>query len=272
LRYGPRAEFFYERKPVARIRTIKPEFFTSEDIVGLSAFARLLYIALWCEADREGRLSWRTGTYKLRYFPADRVDIEALCMELVERGLIVLYGDRFAHIPTFLAHQHVNPREAASVLPAPPVHDASSRVTDAQGGREGKEGKGKEDASSRVAPSALPAWLPQEAWKAWLEVRRRIGAPNTEFALNLSIRKLARLRAEGQDPRAVLEQSIERGWRGLFPVKRDDGTVAPVMSSVARMCAYCGNPASGGMTSGIWHCHEHFDDAMAQKPRPKVAA
>ena len=42
---------------MARIRTIKPDFFTSEDIVGLTPEARLLYIALWCEADREGRLA-----------------------------------------------------------------------------------------------------------------------------------------------------------------------------------------------------------------------
>ena len=41
---------------MARIRTIKPEFFTSDDICALSPRARLLYVGLWCEADREGRL------------------------------------------------------------------------------------------------------------------------------------------------------------------------------------------------------------------------
>ena len=46
--------FFFRRPDVARIRTIKPDFFTSEDIVVLTPWARLLYIALWCEADREG--------------------------------------------------------------------------------------------------------------------------------------------------------------------------------------------------------------------------
>ena len=56
---------------MARIRTIKPEFFTSEDIVSLSPLARLLYQATWCEADKEGRLQWKPGTFKLRYFPAD---------------------------------------------------------------------------------------------------------------------------------------------------------------------------------------------------------
>jgi hypothetical protein len=135
---------------MARIRTIKPEFFTSEDIVSLSPLARLLYIALWCESDREGRLLWKPRTFKLRYLPADDCDVEALCSELVAAELVKLYGDAFAHIPKFGLHQHLNPRESASTLPDPDetrtrrarVNHASTtrqpRDSDAQGGREGK--------------------------------------------------------------------------------------------------------------------------------------
>jgi hypothetical protein len=104
---------------MARIRTIKPEFFTSEDIVALSPLARILYIALWCEADKEGRMLWKPKTFKMRYLPADDCDIGALCAELIDGGLVVLYGDGLAHIPAFVKHQHVNPRESVSTLPAP---------------------------------------------------------------------------------------------------------------------------------------------------------
>ena len=130
---------------MARIRTVKPEFFTSEDIVSLSAFARLLYIALWCEADKEGRLEWKPRTFKMRYLPADSVDVDALCGELIERRLVVLYGNGLAYIPGFAKHQHINPRESASTLPGP---DASARVTHASArdsdAQVGREGKGKE--------------------------------------------------------------------------------------------------------------------------------
>ena len=77
---------------MARIRTIKPEFFTSEDIVSLSPLARLLYIALWCESDKEGRMVWKPATFKLRYLPGDNCDVLALCEEILERGLVKLYG------------------------------------------------------------------------------------------------------------------------------------------------------------------------------------
>lgn len=66
----------------------------------------------------------------------------------------------------------------------------------------------------------LPAWVPQEPWEAWLEVRKKNHAPNTERALSLAVNELRRLRdAEGQDPKAVLELATMRGWRGLFPTK-----------------------------------------------------
>lgn len=150
---------------MARIRTIKPDFFTSEDIVSLSPLARLLYIAIWCEADKEGRLVWKPFTFKLRYLPGDNCDAHALCAEIVERGLVRLYGDGYAVIPAFASHQHINPRESDSVLPSPDdfqgvaprerrVNDASARVDDAQGGKErkGREGKGKEGIEDTVSP------------------------------------------------------------------------------------------------------------------------
>jgi hypothetical protein len=135
---------------MARIRTIKPEFFTSEDIVGLSPMARLLYIATWCEADKEGRLVWKPMTFKLRYFPGDNCDIHALCTELVDAGMVKLYGEGLAYIPQFGKHQHVNPRESASLLPEPKGarvgtrHDASARVNSGIDPQVGREGKGKE--------------------------------------------------------------------------------------------------------------------------------
>ncbi len=159
---------------MARIRTIKPEFFTSEDIVSLSPLARLLYIAIWCEADKEGRLVWKPVTFKLRYFPGDNCDVQAMCQEIVDAGLVVLYGEGLAVIPSFKAHQHINPRESESNLPEPTVPTRKSRVgtrqtrdSDAQGGREGKgkEGKGKEHASGACRFA--------EFWDAWPKSERK---------------------------------------------------------------------------------------------------
>lgn len=163
---------------MARIRTIKPEFFTSEDIVSLSPLARLLYQATWCEADKEGRLVWKPRTFKLRYFPADDCDIEAMCAELVNAGLVALYGEGLAYIPAFGKHQHINPRESASVLPDPHAsarvgtrHDASARDSDAQGGR---EGKGRSNTRHDAKPSEPPKGF-TKFWTSWPKSSRKGG-------------------------------------------------------------------------------------------------
>lgn len=147
---------------MARIRTIKPEFFTSEDIVSLTPLARLLYIALWCESDKEGRMAWKPKTFKMRYFPADNCDINELCKEITDASLVKLYGGSYAYIPAFHAHQHINPRESASQLPEPEQDkEATTRgarvehASTTRGARDsdvqvGREGKGKEGIDTRV--------------------------------------------------------------------------------------------------------------------------
>ena len=145
---------------MARIRTIKPEFFTSEDIVSLTPLARVFYIALWCEADREGRLDWKPGTLKMRYLPGDNCDIKELAEELISAGLIVLYevgGKQYAEVPTFKTHQVINNRESESTRPARNF-DASARVkAEGKEGREeegkGKEGNAEANASGAEAPT-----------------------------------------------------------------------------------------------------------------------
>ena len=197
---------------MARIRTIKPEFFTSEDIVNLSPLARLLYIALWCEADREGRLSWKPKTFKMRYFPGDSLNIEKLCEELLAASLIVCYGDQYAVIPAFHAHQHINPRESATQLPEPD-YDASTtrqpRVSTrtnldmhAQGGR---EGKGREciDAPDGVSTTT---------WADFQKHRKAKKAPITDTVM-------AGIKREADKAGWTLENALieicARGWTGF---------------------------------------------------------
>jgi hypothetical protein len=57
-----------------------------------------------------------------------------------------------------------------------------------------------------------------EAWDGYLEVRKKKRAPSTERALRLTINKLEQFRLEGYSPTEVLDQSIQRGWIGVFAV------------------------------------------------------
>lgn len=169
---------------MARIRTIKPEFFTSEDIVSLSPLARLFYVSLWCEADREGRFEWKPRTLKMRYLPADNCDIDTLGQELIDSGLVNLYeanGRTYAHIPGFTRHQVINNREQDSDLPPPPQRVKDACVTRESGrkeGREGKEGNTRDaDAARDEAPSPSAPEGFETFWAEWPSGGRKGGKP-----------------------------------------------------------------------------------------------
>tara|TARA_R110000787_G_scaffold250297_1_gene355930 strand:+ start:10195 stop:10974 length:780 start_codon:yes stop_codon:yes gene_type:complete len=103
-----------------RTRSIKPEFFDDPDIGDLSPFARLLFIGLWVQADREGRLVDDHRRLKIRLLPFDDVDVEGLLAELSSKGMILRYQDSagvsLIWVCRFLKHQRPHIKENASVL------------------------------------------------------------------------------------------------------------------------------------------------------------
>lgn len=72
-----------------------------------------------------------------------------------------------------------------------------------------------------ATPPALPDWLPADAWDGFVAMRKAIKKPMAVDAYPIAIRKLESLRAAGNDPRMVLEQSTMNSWQGLFEVKAD---------------------------------------------------
>ena len=112
---------------MARIRTIKPQFFRhrklflAEQQSGMPL--RLAFEGLWIVADREGRFRWEPDELKLDCLPYDEVDFAEVLNALAQHGFIHRYevnGDSYGHIPSWHKHQVINHKEAKSQLPAPP--------------------------------------------------------------------------------------------------------------------------------------------------------
>lgn len=96
-----------------RIRSIKPEFFTSEQVVECSANARLLFIGMWCFCDDGGVHPASAKRLKMEVFPADEItsdDVQKLVDELIARHLVEIYvvdGKEFWHV-TGWHHQRID--------------------------------------------------------------------------------------------------------------------------------------------------------------------
>lgn len=115
--------------------------------------------------------------------------------------------------------------------------------------------------AARTAAFVVPDWVPPCAWSTFLECRKANRIKNHPAALWLLLKTLEKLRLQGHHPKDVLDQSIERGYRGLFPVnssafasKRDavraESSVGagPTLGN-PQSCAICGK-------TGSWHANE----------------
>jgi uncharacterized protein YdaU (DUF1376 family) len=65
----------------------------------------------------------------------------------------------------------------------------------------------------------LPDWLPAEPWNSFLDMRKKLRKPLTVAAVKLAVKRLGDLRTAGDDPKAVLEQSVLNGYQGLFELR-----------------------------------------------------
>lgn len=203
---------------LARIRTIKPAFFTSDQVCACSPLARLLFIGLWCEADRDGRLHDKPSQLKFRILPGDACDVDALLWELVRSRLIGRFeaADPYIQILKFRDHQRPHPKEPPSSIAASgrerpwketasrdqvgmlPVDFPSSPVG-REGDLESQEGKGMEN-GGRLRTSSSPFMRPtdfERLKKSHAHVGARLRVPyvlHDEFVAKLG----------GEDPHSAL--------------------------------------------------------------------
>jgi len=67
--------------------------------------------------------------------------------------------------------------------------------------------------------TALPDWLPAEAWAGFVAMRKKQRKPMTDKAVERMIARLDTMRAEGHDIAACLNQSEDNCWSDVYPVK-----------------------------------------------------
>jgi len=69
--------------------------------------------------------------------------------------------------------------------------------------------------------SGVPEWVNQEVWKEWEGYRKEKKQKLTPRSVTLQLKFLEKNK---DNHVAIIEQSIQNGWTGLFPLKGDNGT------------------------------------------------
>jgi hypothetical protein len=125
---------------VARIRQLKPEFWTDDKVAGLSRDARLLFLGLWTEADDDGRLVDSTKLLAGSLFPFDD-DVTPKRLgtwleEIISQGLVRRYtrgAASYLYIVNFKRHQKIaHPRRSSLPPPDDDPRDAGGTREDRQ--------------------------------------------------------------------------------------------------------------------------------------------
>ena len=211
-------------------RLIKDSIRFSEKVNSLSDFQFRLWVSLITYVDDYGRGDARPSVIKGTCFPLrDRItnkDIDAALNVLAGAGCVGLYkvdGKPYLYFPNWQSHQNI--RNKKSRFPAPEnatcsqLHTIASNCEQMHANvpviQSESESESESESNPRVRVSALDVALNDFA-----EMRKKMRKPLTDRALALTLSELEKL-APGDDDKkiAILNQSIQRGWQGVFPLK-----------------------------------------------------
>lgn len=139
---------------MARIRTIKPEFWKDEELSALPEITHMFAAALLNYADDEGYFNANPALIKAELFPLREPsrNIHGMLSELSNIGYIKLYagpkGKTFGHVVNFEVHQKVNRPSASKIKGLIDFTESSLNPHEhltagkEQGTGKGREGKG----------------------------------------------------------------------------------------------------------------------------------
>lgn len=231
---------------MARIRTIKPDFFVHTGLGELSPCHRLLFAGLWTQADKAGRLKDDPKKLKILLLPYDDVEVDNLLNDLNNHRerFVVRYavkGEKYIQINRFHLHQQPHIKEKDSTIPAPCKYRANTNKAPCQHHASTVQIPIKHHAKTPVLgtvlgkegtpPTPLTDFLDlfpekfrdsqefKKIWLKWLEYRKQEKRNKiTQSVAERQINKLSAVSVE--DAIKIINQSLDHGWTGLFEVKQ----------------------------------------------------
>lgn len=229
---------------MARIRTIKPEFWRDEVLASISAEAALLAIGLLNHCDDEGYFNANPKLVESDVFPLRTLTnpTPALLLELSRIGYIEVFSGSdaktYGKVANFEKHQVINKKTPSKIKDLCELRQDYNTTTVVL--PTGKEGNGKEVEKERKAPKvaatvvACPPDVKEQVWKDWLTLRKMKKAPVTETVVDSAQKEAIKANMSFNDFLVIWcrrgSQGLEADW--LKPHERQ--SFAQQAADVAR--------------------------------------
>jgi hypothetical protein len=197
---------------VPRIRSIKPEAFDDPDLGSLPPVHRWIFVGLWTQADREGRVHDEPARLKVRVAPYDDVNMDDVLQSLAPK-FITRYsveGCNYIQINNFEKHQKPHPKEASSVIP---------RQAGKKHGKPGISGASKVVSGSLILDPGSMMHEPEDGFDAWWALY-----PNKKGKATAKA-KWKTLKPDADLTAAILAATERQKWSAAW--LKDEGQFVP---------------------------------------------
>ena len=209
-------------------RILREGILTSERVEALNWAEEVFYRRLMSVVDDFGRYYARPSLLRAACYPllltkVSDSDIEKWLSACENAALVSLYpaldGKRYLQLLDF--KQQV--RATVSKFPqptgeriAPATHPLISSEAPAH---LGVSVSVSEDVKPAPQAFVCPEWIPAPLWAAYIAVRKKKKAADTDHSLDLIVRELLKIKAAGHDPIACLETSVRSSWIDVYAPK-----------------------------------------------------
>lgn len=185
---------------MARIRTIKPEFWRDEALASISPEACLLALGLLNHCDDEGYFNANPKLVESDIFPLRELKAKTtvLLQELCKIGYLLVFqgsdGKTYGCIKNFEKHQVINKKTPSKIKHLCELqHDYRSDAVELHTGKE-RKGNGKEmEQGKKSAIAPRPDDVSEQVWSDWVALRKRKGTTISETAIDGARSEAAKL-------------------------------------------------------------------------------
>lgn len=222
-------------------RLIKESITTSEDINKLSAGAEILFYRLMVKVDDYGAYYGNEQIVKSECFPLRSDELKSVQVkkwldELAAAGLIIRYtaadGRKYLKLTKWEKHQQIRAKKSKF-----PTYDGicNQMISDDINGNHPQENVPViqsntiqiQSESEEVVVTPLDLAMDEFA-----KFRKAMKKPLTDKARELTLQELENLAPNDEETQIlILNQSIQRGWQGVFPLKEQPKKIATPKNS-----------------------------------------
>ena len=225
---------------MARIRTVKPEFFRHEKLQDLEVAhadlrPMLVFEALWLECDKQGVFPWRPRSLSHEILPivweATGKHLGSTLEVLWKAKLLSRFVDgddeEYGFIPTFPKHQRIGGRELQGDARYPSINEMREMMRDGSTA----EAPGKQPGSDTEAQRKLLDTIPEAPGSAERINRKGIGTTGSTGEVHPDRKHIPPAKADVRtywleaklagDPEAFFDHFTSNGWKvgGKTPMK-----------------------------------------------------